>query len=83
LICSAAILDNHVTALHALNVHDFLTKPYHPLDLLNRITCEISRPRPLEDDPKAPAFAPAGSTPEAPYRSSALGQTLVKRRRLD
>jgi DNA-binding response OmpR family regulator len=43
LICSAAILESDVAALHALDVHQFLTKPYHPLDLLNRIACELSR----------------------------------------
>jgi two-component system, chemotaxis family, chemotaxis protein CheY len=43
LICSAAILDDHMVALHALNVDQFLTKPYHPLDLLDRITYELSR----------------------------------------
>ena len=37
LICSAAILDWHVAELHDLNVDQFLTKPYHPLDLLDRI----------------------------------------------
>ncbi len=42
LICSGAILDNHVAALHALNVDHFLTKPYHPLDLLDRIALEMS-----------------------------------------
>jgi len=47
LICSAAILDNHVAALHALNVDHFLTKPYHPLDLLDRIAFEMSRSIPL------------------------------------
>jgi DNA-binding response OmpR family regulator len=43
LICSAAILDWHVAELHELNVDQFLTKPYHPLDLLDRIAREMSR----------------------------------------
>jgi DNA-binding response OmpR family regulator len=43
IICSAAILDDHCEALLALEVDQFLTKPYHPLELLRRITCELSR----------------------------------------
>jgi DNA-binding response OmpR family regulator len=43
LICSAAILDYHVDALRELNVDQFLTKPYHPLELLERIGNEIGR----------------------------------------
>jgi DNA-binding response OmpR family regulator len=37
LVCSAAILESHRTALEALGVVDSLTKPYHPLELLSRI----------------------------------------------
>ncbi len=44
LICSAAILDSHIVALHEMKVDQFLTKPYHPLDLLDRISRELSRP---------------------------------------
>jgi DNA-binding response OmpR family regulator len=43
IICSAAILDSHVSALHAMNVEQFLSKPYHPLDLLDLISAELSR----------------------------------------
>jgi len=43
LICSAAILDWHIAALHELKVDQFLTKPYHPLDLLDRIARELTR----------------------------------------
>jgi DNA-binding response OmpR family regulator len=43
IICSAAILDSHISALLAMNVEQFLSKPYHPLDLLNLITAELSR----------------------------------------
>lgn len=43
LICSAAILEWHVMALHELKVDQFLTKPYHPLDLLDRIGRELSQ----------------------------------------
>ena len=44
LICSAAILDWHVVALKDLQVDQFLSKPYHPLDLLERIRRELARP---------------------------------------
>jgi DNA-binding response OmpR family regulator len=37
LICSAAILDPDVEVLRTLQVDRFLTKPYHPLDLLAAI----------------------------------------------
>ncbi len=37
LICSAAILDDHLEALRALHVDQYLTKPYHPGELLVRI----------------------------------------------
>jgi two-component system, chemotaxis family, chemotaxis protein CheY len=37
IICSAAILDCHKAALRALNVSHYLTKPYHPEDLLSGI----------------------------------------------
>jgi DNA-binding response OmpR family regulator len=43
LICSAAILDWHVAELLELEVDQFLTKPYHPLDLLDRIAREMAR----------------------------------------
>ncbi len=54
LICSGAILDNHVAALHALNVDHFLTKPYHPLVLLERIAIEMSRDLPMLAGPPPP-----------------------------
>jgi CheY-like chemotaxis protein len=43
IICSAAILDSHIAALRDLRVEQFLSKPYHPLDLLQRIANELSR----------------------------------------
>jgi CheY-like chemotaxis protein len=41
MICSAAILPNHENALTALGVEHFLTKPYHPDDLIAHIAQEI------------------------------------------
>jgi two-component system response regulator RegX3 len=47
IICSAAILESHITKLREMNVEQFLSKPYHPLDLLDRIDAEMSPgPRP-------------------------------------
>jgi DNA-binding response OmpR family regulator len=43
IICSAAILDVHIEALEALKVNQLLSKPYHPAELLNRITIELER----------------------------------------
>lgn len=52
LVCSAAILDSHTEALHALDVHDTLGKPYHPAELTTRIRMIMARPRrePVVDD---------------------------------
>jgi DNA-binding response OmpR family regulator len=44
IICSAAILDGHIAALRAMQVDQFLSKPYHPAELLSRITIELERP---------------------------------------
>jgi DNA-binding response OmpR family regulator len=43
MICSAAILGDHERALAALGVDHFLTKPYHPEDLIAHITQELGR----------------------------------------
>lgn len=45
IICSAAILDGHIAALATMEVDQFLSKPYHPAELLSRITIELQRPR--------------------------------------
>ncbi len=53
IICSAAILDGHIAALTAMHVTQFLSKPYHPAELLNRITIELQRssqPSPISTD---------------------------------
>ncbi len=46
LICSAAILDSDVEVLRSLAVDRFLTKPYHPLDLLSGIEAAMREPSP-------------------------------------
>ena len=45
IICSAAILDSHISTLRELQVDQFLSKPYHPLDLLDRIASVMARGR--------------------------------------
>ena len=43
MICSAAILRDHEDALSLLGVEHFLTKPYHPVDLISHITLELDQ----------------------------------------
>jgi DNA-binding response OmpR family regulator len=45
IICSAAILDCHIASLREMDVDEYLTKPYHPLELLKRIGAQITRNR--------------------------------------
>ena len=52
MVCSAAILGDHERSLAAMGVNHYLTKPYHPEDLIAHITREIGR----EDVP--PALSP-------------------------
>jgi DNA-binding response OmpR family regulator len=56
IICSAAILEDHIAELHAMQVEQFLTKPYHPMDLLDRIVGEIDQSLCLERNPAAAAI---------------------------
>ena len=46
IICSAAILDGHMAALESLKVDQFLSKPYRPKELLNRIAIELNAAAP-------------------------------------
>ena len=83
LICSAAILDWHVAELQDLNVDQFLTKPYHPLDLLDRIAAEMTRGRMSNGGGRRPGNR---RTRAARRRLAAAGRrrapTLFKPRRL-
>jgi DNA-binding response OmpR family regulator len=45
MICSAAIVREHEDALHDLGIDHFLTKPYHPENLLAQIRLELDRPK--------------------------------------
>jgi CheY-like chemotaxis protein len=70
IICSAAILDSHLATLRALDVRQFLTKPYHPSDLLARIAIEIDPTRESKT-PAGESFAPSASwrvDPPQPHR---------------
>jgi DNA-binding response OmpR family regulator len=83
IICSAAILESHINVLREMQVEQFLTKPYHPLDLLRRIAAEIGRSQSSESmemvrPPRAPNWRsrPGHSELAAPH-------TLVKAPILD
>ena len=41
MVCSAAVMPNHEDALSALGVGHYLSKPYHPDDLIAHIAQEI------------------------------------------
>jgi CheY-like chemotaxis protein len=45
MVCSAAILRDHENALEAMGVEHFLTKPYHPDELITHIAREIGPPQ--------------------------------------
>ena len=60
MICSAAIVREHEEALVSLGVDHFLTKPYHPENLLAQIRLELdgparSQPNPTPLEPSRPA----------------------------
>jgi DNA-binding response OmpR family regulator len=60
MICSAAIIREHEDALLGLGVDHFLTKPYHPDNLLAQIRLELDRPE----------VARPNTLPMAPIRST-------------
>ena len=80
IICSAAVLDSDF-ALAALHVDQFLSKPYHPAELLNRIALELDRGQRLRADaPECaqPIYAQGGlsrrrGVPPAPAGNRELG----------
>jgi DNA-binding response OmpR family regulator len=82
IICSAAILDCHIEALREMRVEQFLSKPYHPLELLKRIADESSRVRRTESiHPAASGRTPHWRRePDSELRSS---HPLVKSPLLD
>jgi DNA-binding response OmpR family regulator len=59
MICSAAIVREHENDLIGLGVDHFLTKPYHPADLLAQIRLELGRPQGSKPmTPFSPEFRP-------------------------
>ena len=67
-----------------MNVEQFLTKPYHPLDLLDRIAAELSPghgPEPTER-PSTVADASSGEAVHA-HSEATAPHTLVKSPILD
>jgi DNA-binding response OmpR family regulator len=72
IICSAAIIDAHLAKLRELNVQQFLTKPYHPRDLLDCIDAEIARTD--ASCPRARRLAPIA---HGPIRRSASGHPVA------
>lgn len=68
IICSAAILDGHIAALAAMDVDQFLSKPYHPAELLNRITIELQRSVRLSSPPSEPLGASSWRVDQASPR---------------
>lgn len=80
LVCSAAILESHTEALHAVGIHDTLGKPYHPAELTSRLRAMMARPlQPTEvDDALRRAWrshACAHSRGRMVARPSALSET--------
>ncbi len=74
IICSAAIVDANMTSLRAMNVEQFLTKPYHPRDLLDRIDAEISQAQGYPET--ADSGGPGGTALSSPVWKSARGHSV-------
>jgi DNA-binding response OmpR family regulator len=62
IICSAAILEDHCAALDVLEVTQFLSKPYHPAELLCRVNLELLRAQER-------SFAPSPLATLRPWRT--------------
>ncbi len=75
LVCSAAILESHVSVLETLGVTESLGKPYHPVELLNRIReitakhepapTDVGDPKTWRNDRRRPASPPAHALSQA------------------
>jgi DNA-binding response OmpR family regulator len=83
IVCSAAILDHDIDELTDMQVRQFLSKPFHPLELLERIVDELSQPQgPL---PASAARSIASACWHAGARRTALppSHLLVKAPSID
>ena len=83
IICSASILDGHIAALSALHVDQFLSKPYHPAELLSRIAIELQRRGESRSDISDPRSGASPWRSDAAHAPHATSQTLVKRSAID
>jgi two-component system response regulator ResD len=78
LICSAAIMDSDIEVLHSLGVERFLTKPYHPLDLLAGIDLAMGRCDQAFSSRSGRYFGTSHSSIRTVDSLLPLSQTLVK-----
>jgi DNA-binding response OmpR family regulator len=83
IICSAAILDSHAEALRELTVDQFLNKPYHPLELLNRIAVELGRKSGAPPNLRLRPLKSPHWKVDRPEADPACTQSLVKSPQLD
>jgi DNA-binding response OmpR family regulator len=83
IICSAAILESHIAKLNELKVRQFLSKPYHPLDLLARIDAEMSPAPHTESAGPVPPSRGSIWRPSRGHSELAPAHTLVKTPILD
>jgi two-component system response regulator RegX3 len=82
IICSAAILDGHIAALSALNVNQYLSKPYHPGELLNRIGIELQRSARVRGDAEESASSGSWRVDSA-HADLTRSHTLFKQPAID
>ena len=78
LICSAAVLDSDIDVLQALGVDRYLTKPYHPLDLLAGIDLAMGRCHQAFSSRAGRYFGTPGSSIRTIDSALRVSQTLVK-----
>jgi DNA-binding response OmpR family regulator len=78
LICSAAIMDSDIEVLHRLGVERFLTKPYHPLDLLAGIDLAMGRCEQAFSSRAGRYFGTPSGSIRTVESAVAVPQTLVK-----
>jgi DNA-binding response OmpR family regulator len=83
IICSAAILDGHVAALDALGVDQFLSKPYHPGELLSRITIELDRASGRKGTASTPREGAGAWRLDSSHSTPPATHTLVKKQVID
>jgi DNA-binding response OmpR family regulator len=60
-VCSAAILDSDLVELREMQVEQFLSKPYHPAELVSRIRHELARLGRLKSSGRAQLGSSSGA----------------------